>query len=358
MEDFTNDEKADMHYMYGRANGNGREALRMYQAQFPDRRMPDHRMFQRLHRQLCETGSFLSTRHTAGRPTYVRSPSLEETILNIVNERPSLSTRGISRLVGVSHQTVIRILHDNRLHPFHFQRVQALNPADYQLRLNFCQWVVQQYALQSDFIADILFTDEATFTREGIFNAHNLHVWSEENPYAIRQQRYQQRFSINVWAGIVNDFFIGPYLLPTRLNGESYGIFLEQVLPELLQDVPIVIRNRMWFQHDGAPAHFSTDVRTYLDATFGARWIGRGGPVAWPPRSPDLSSLDFFLWGYLKSIVYETPLDSDEDLVARLSEAAARVREIPGIFERVRQSFHRRCQACISVGGRNFEQLL
>ncbi len=84
---------------------------------------------------------------------------------------------------------------------------------------------------------------------------------------------------MNVWAGIVNDFLIGPYLLPTRLNGESYLIFLEQVLPDMLNDVPIAIRNRMWFQHDGAPAHFSTDVRTYLNATFEARWIRRGGPV-------------------------------------------------------------------------------
>jgi len=34
------------------------------------------------------------------------------------------------------------------------------------------------------------------------------------------------------------------------------------------------------------------------------RWIGRGGPIPWPPRSPDLNSLDFFFWGYLKETVY------------------------------------------------------
>ncbi|GBN31856.1 hypothetical protein AVEN_39273-1 [Araneus ventricosus] len=63
-----------------------------------------------------------------------------------------------------------------------------------------------------------------------------------------------------------------------------------------------------------------------------------------------------FLWGHLKSLVYATPVDSDEDLVARI--AAARVRELPGIFESVRQSLHRRCPAYITDGGRNFEQLL
>ncbi|KAJ4428267.1 hypothetical protein ANN_24284 [Periplaneta americana] len=42
--------------------------------------------------------------------------------------------------------------------------------------------------------------------------------------------------------------------------------------------------------------HFSLDVRRHLNATFPGRWIGRDG-TAWPPRSPDLNPLDFYLWG-------------------------------------------------------------
>ncbi|GFX23247.1 uncharacterized protein TNCV_4560291 [Trichonephila clavipes] len=99
---------------------------------------------------------------------------------------------------------------------------------------------------------------------------------------------------------------------------------------------------------------FFSDERTYLSVTFWTRGIGPGGPVPWPPHSPDLSSLGYFLWGHLKNLVYETPLDSDEDGVVRISEVAARVREIPGIPQRARQSLHRRC---IAIGGRNFVQL-
>ncbi|GBN41973.1 hypothetical protein AVEN_258019-1 [Araneus ventricosus] len=58
----------------------------------------------------------------------------------------------------------------------------------------------------------------------------------------------------------------------------------------------------MRFLHDGAPAHFSIAVRNHLDATHPGRWIRRGGPVAWPPRSPDLNPLDFFFWGHLNNI--------------------------------------------------------
>ncbi|GBM76658.1 hypothetical protein AVEN_94249-1 [Araneus ventricosus] len=53
----------------------------------------------------------------------------------------------------------------------------------------------------------------------------------------------------------------------------------------------------MWFQHDGTPAHFSIDVRLYLNVTYSQQGIGRGGPVLWPARSPDLNCLDYFLWG-------------------------------------------------------------
>ncbi|GFW39739.1 uncharacterized protein TNCV_4522291 [Trichonephila clavipes] len=104
MGDFTFVEKADMHYMHGHANGNDRAALQIYYAQFSDRRMPDHRFFQRLYRQHRETRSFYVTRHDAGRRRAVCIPSL------VLNEK-------------------------NRLHLFHFQRVQVLNPADYLLRL-------------------------------------------------------------------------------------------------------------------------------------------------------------------------------------------------------------------------------
>jgi hypothetical protein len=58
------------------------------------------------------------------------------------------------------------------------------------------------------------------------------------------------------------------------------------------KEVPLAKRMHMVFQHDGAPAHYSRLV-THLNLTFLERWIGRGGHVPWPPRSPDLTPLDF-----------------------------------------------------------------
>jgi hypothetical protein len=51
-----------------------------------------------------------------------------------------------------------------------------------------------------------------------------------------------------------------------------------------------------------------------LTREFPGRWIGRDGPIAWPPCSPDLNPLHFYLRGHLKSLVYSTPVDDVETL--------------------------------------------
>jgi hypothetical protein len=67
---------------------------------------------------------------------------------------------------------------------------------------------------------------------------------------------YQICFSISFWAGIIGNIVMGPYLLPDRLTAQRHHDFLETVLPGLLEDVPLAVRQRLWFQHDGAPAHY------------------------------------------------------------------------------------------------------
>ncbi|GFX66043.1 hypothetical protein TNCV_4101831 [Trichonephila clavipes] len=64
-----------------------------------------------------------------------------------------------------------------------------------------------------------------------------------------------------------------------------------EVLPELFTDVLAPLRGRMWLQKDGAPSHYGRCVHDHLDQAFPKRWIGRGSPIVWPPRSSDLSPL-------------------------------------------------------------------
>ncbi|GBN43452.1 hypothetical protein AVEN_243422-1 [Araneus ventricosus] len=119
------------------------------------------------------------------------------------------------------------------------------------------------------------------------------------------------------------------------------------------------MRSSMWFQHDGASTHYGIDVCLHLNATYGQQWIGgEGAAVLWPARSPDLTCLDYFLWGYVKSLVYETPVNSAEDLVECIAVSGGEIRNTPSIFANVRSSMRRRCEACITARGHNFERLL
>jgi len=64
-----------------------------------------------------------------------------------------------------------------------------------------------------------------------------------------------------------------------------------------------------------------------LDATFPNRWTGIDGPTPWSPRSPDITPLDFFLWGYVKDKVFSTPVPDITDLKARITDPFATITE-------------------------------
>lgn len=93
----------------------------------------------------------------------------------------------------------------------------------------------------------MLFTDEAAFSRDGVFNFRNRHVWAFDNPHEIAVRHLQHKCSVNVWSGILNYHVIGTYMLPFRLTSLSYLVFLKYVLPELFEDIPLANLQDIWF---------------------------------------------------------------------------------------------------------------
>jgi agmatine/peptidylarginine deiminase len=79
-------------------------------------------------------------------------------------------------------------------------------------------------------------------------------------------------------------------------------------------------------QHDVTPPHATREV-TALPNDFDDCWLRRGGPISWLPGSPDLSPLDFFVWGCMKSMAYlNGKPDAREQLMKRINEAAVGIR--------------------------------
>ena len=94
------------------------------------------------------------------------------------------------------------------------------------------------------------------------------------------------------------------------------------VLPEIIaRDV-----GDIWFQQDGATAHTARETIALLRNHFGEQIISHFGPVNWLPRSCDITPLDYFLWGYVKSKVFVDKPATIQDLEANITRV---IRQIP-----------------------------
>ncbi|KAJ8956319.1 hypothetical protein NQ318_015057 [Aromia moschata] len=111
---------------------------------------------------------------------------------------------------------------------------------------------------------------------------------------------------------------------------------------------------RECFSNKMGPAHHAVTVRNWLNSEFNEHWIGRDGAILWPPRSPDLTIVDFYQWGRLKQIVYREPLENDEEqLKTRIQNAlkSLSIEEIRNSFN----EFRARIEICAEKGGALFE---
>lgn len=369
---------------YGEARGNASLALRLYQSRYPDARHPrDSRVITRAYQRILDNQPVVPVQEGSGRPIRNR---VEETILDLVQRNPRLGTRTAARMLRrrghgsrLSHWTVHRVLRRDRQRAYHIHKVQALVPGDRQRRVAYCRWLLDQQRRNAAFVSHVIWTDESTFTRNGMWNRRNEHIWSHHNPYAIQETGHQTRWSVNVWAGIYNNKIIGPVFLADRMNGPGYLNFLENALENEMQDLrteldqereeldqnedlPLARYPTMWFQHDGAPPHVTLPVRQHLDRTFPGRWIGRFGPHLWPARSPDLTPLDFFLWGFVKERVFSTQCETAEEMRVRITGAFEQLRrdieQDPTLMPRLHDETLRRALICERLGGGQFEPYL
>ncbi|GFW72054.1 transposable element Tc3 transposase [Trichonephila clavipes] len=169
-----------------------------------------------------------------------------------------------------------------------------------------------------DFHKRILFSDEAHFSLNGYVNKQNCRIWSEANPQVYIETPLHPEKLTGALYGLVESIFKNDEGHNVTVNGDRYRAMITNFfIPELNNhDV-----QELWFQQDGATCNTARATIDLLKVTLGDRLISRFGPVNWPPRSCDLTPLDYFLWGYVKSLVYaDKPrtLDHLEDNIRRV----------------------------------------
>jgi len=249
---FSHMEYCDMHLVYVFCDGNACAAVDEYQRCSPNHRIPFRGVFSRIHQTMCETVCLPSVAVQSEREV-VPLIKTQENILEMVQRSPRLSTRKIASRISVSCMQVWRTLQEEDLHPYHDHRVRHLEPGDPARCMDLCHWITAHPQL----LSVILFNDEASFTRDSINNSRNLHTWSHDNAHETSVTKFQRRFSVNVWCGLLGNKSIGPFVFDNNLTGNTYEVFLRNELPGLLGDILLMIRSQMYFEHDGAPPHYT-----------------------------------------------------------------------------------------------------
>lgn len=354
----------DLIILYVESGYNAREALRVYRERFPPPHPTNPRVILnamyriRDNRPVVPRTSVDDQRGGRSRAIPAR---VEDRILQYFDRNPRSSSRQVGRLFGVSHMTVLKIMKLNRRRPFRVQKVQALLPRDLPVRAAYCRWMLDNITRNEHFVEQIMWTDESTFTRNGMWNRQNERIWARENPHAHRHTAHQQRWSVNVWGAIHGENLIGPVFLPPTLNRHGFLHLLNTDVADYLSHLSPDDRRTVWFQMDGAPSHSVSEVRDCLNSLFGSQWIGRYGPHRWPARSPDLTEMDFFLWGTIKDRVYADVCETREEMMQRIVLAFDHLRQKngeTGMFSRVHRQTIERMRVCLQREGGHIEHRL
>jgi hypothetical protein len=108
-----------------------------------------------------------------------------------------------------------------------------------------------------------------------------------------------------------------------------------------------------WFQQDGATVHTASNSMKLLIEIFRERVISRN---LWPPRSPDLTPPDFYLWGAAKSAVYRDRPCTLKELKTVITAYMRIISQAD--LQKVFVNKIKRVQACIDARGHHFRHLL
>jgi hypothetical protein len=225
-----------------------------------------------VNRTLRHTGSF--PQGSAERQQQLR---VEDGVLDGVHQSTHLNMYRILTTNGVILTQTWSILHTGGFCVYHLQRLQHLLPEDHALRV----WYYERLQAHLDVLPDVLFTDEAQFTRDCINSTQISHSTAHGNPQKMAELSLP--CFTNEFSGLPGNYLIAPHFIQGILTAAYHKDFLQIGLLLHLEVLPPATRGQMWILtterlHIAAQTRQSSPV-----AVTNSGCIGRGGPVSWHP---------------------------------------------------------------------------
>lgn len=258
------------------------------------KKAPNNAMIKRIIKKFDETGSICRA------PTLKRtnaSVSLVETYFTL---NPSASIRIAEKSLQMSRSQIHHILKGVlKFKAYKTQTRQLLTNAARIKRLLFAN------GFNTQILDKIWFSDESYFYLYPKANKNQV-VWAKSRPVDNFVQKPNHSAKILVWMAVShNGVFWRP--IDGHMNSQSYlNLLKHEFIPYLKSRN---LKDSCFFMQDGAPCHTSKIVLSYLYKHFKERVISKRYPntynigLEWPPYSPDLTPLDYCIWGTLKSRV-------------------------------------------------------
>lgn len=358
MNRFTLEQRWDLLEIYFQNKDNWSEIARKCRTKFGRREGPTVPGIRKFIAKVRGTG-FIVDAPRRERARTVRTPEHIEAVAESVRENPSTSTRHRSQELNISRTSLRRILRkDLGMTPYKVQLVQELKPHDHPLRFRFARWANEKLHDDVDFAQKIIFSDEAHFHLGGYVNKQNCRIWGSENPHVVLQKPMHP-LRVTVWCGLWSGGIIGPYFFQNEdgatitVNGDTYRTMITDFFVPALHGIDV---NDVWFQQDGATCHTSHATIDLLRQTFDGRLISRNGDVNWPPRSCDLTPLDYFLWGAVKDKCYADKPETIEHLKANIRDAIAEIQ--PHTLAKVLENWSDRMGYCEASRGSHMNEII
>ncbi|GFU19028.1 DUF4817 domain-containing protein [Trichonephila clavipes] len=301
MNRLTSEQRFQIVQFYFENNDSVRNTYRALRSFYRRQNRPSEQLIRLTMERFRTTFTLIDNSHPQRRRT-VRTEKAIATVMRSIEEDPNESIRHRAQELDLCPSTLWKILRkDLGLRAYKIQLVQELKPNDHHERRRFVEWTQNEIAVVPDFHKQILFGDGAHFWLIGYVNKQNCRISSEANPQVYVETPLHTEKLTGALYRLVESFFKNDEGHNVTVNGDRYRAMITNFfIPELNNhDV-----QELWFQQDGATCHTARATIDLLKDTFGERLISSFGPVNWPPRSCDLTPLDYFLWGYVKLLVY------------------------------------------------------